>query len=51
MTGDEALRQLAEWWQTVPKSQIHQRSPETHEQVQFIRNWSRHEGGYENRDE
>jgi predicted protein tyrosine phosphatase len=51
MTGDEALRQLAEWWQTVPKSQIHQRSPETYEQTQFIRNWSRHEGGYENRDE
>lgn len=45
MTGEEALRQLAEWWQTVPKSQIHQRSPETPEQVQFIRNWERYERG------
>jgi len=42
-TGEEALRQLAEWWQGVPKSQIHQRSPETLEQVEFIRNWSAHE--------
>lgn len=42
-TGEEALRQLAEWWQTVPKSQIHQRSPETFEQVQFIRNWGQYE--------
>lgn len=38
-TGDEALDQLAEWWRSVPKSQIHQHSPETLEQVQFIRNW------------
>jgi len=43
-TGEEALRQLAEWWQTVPKSHIHVRSPETHEQVEFIRNWGNHEG-------
>lgn len=42
-TGEEALRQLAEWWQTVPKSRIHQRSPETREQAEFIRNWSKHE--------
>ena len=42
-TGEEALRQLAEWWQGVPKSQIHQRSPETREQVEFVRNWSEHE--------
>jgi predicted protein tyrosine phosphatase len=42
-TGDEALRQLAEWWQTVPKSRIHQRSPETREQAEFIRNWVNHE--------
>ena len=45
MTGEEALRQLAEWWQTVPKSQIHQRSPETAEQTQFIRSWDRYERG------
>ena len=42
-TGTEALRQLAEWWQTVPKSLIHARSPETREQVEFIRNWAEHE--------
>jgi hypothetical protein len=43
MSGEQALRQLAEWWQTVPKSRIHQRSPETFEQVQFIRNWEKFE--------
>ena len=42
-SGDEALAQLAGWWQTVPKSRLHQHSPETREQVEFIRNWS----GYE----
>jgi len=39
-TGSEALHQLAEWWQTVPKSQFHFRSPETREQAEFIRNWA-----------
>lgn len=42
-TGEEALRQLAEWWHTVPKSHIHTRSPETHEQAEFIRNWSKYD--------
>ena len=42
-TGEQALRQLAEWWQTVPKSKVHARSPETYEQAEFIRNWSQHE--------
>jgi len=42
-TGAEALSQLAEWWQTVPKSRIHGHSPETREQVEFIRNWAKHE--------
>jgi protein-tyrosine phosphatase len=42
-TGDEALQQLAKWWQTVPKSQIHLRSPETREQAEFIRNWAKYE--------
>lgn len=46
MSGEEALRQLAEWWQTVPKSRIHPRSPETFEQVQFIRNWEKFERQY-----
>lgn len=38
-TGAEALQQLAAWWQTVPKSHIHPRSPETPEQAEFIRTW------------
>ena len=42
-TGAEALHQLAEWWQTVPKSRFHPRSPETREQAEFIRNWANHE--------
>ena len=49
-TGEEALRQLAEWWQTVPKSQIHQRSPETRDQAEFIRNWAKHENNPQSRD-
>lgn len=47
-TGDEALRQLAEWWRSVPKSQIHPHSPETHAQAEFIRHWAEHEGNSEN---
>ena len=42
-TGDEALHQLAEWWQTVPKSHYHPRSPETRAQAEFVRTWSEHE--------
>jgi protein-tyrosine phosphatase len=42
-TGDEALRQLAEWWRKVPKSMIHITSPETREQAEFIRHWADHE--------
>jgi hypothetical protein len=38
-TGPEALNQLAEWWQGVPKSRIHPQSPETDEQIEFIRTW------------
>jgi hypothetical protein len=39
LTGEQALAQLAEWWQYVPKHQIYPRSPETDEQMQFILNW------------
>jgi hypothetical protein len=39
-TADEALEQLSAWWQGVPKSRIHPRSPETREQVDFIRSWA-----------
>ncbi len=40
MSGEQALHQLSEWWQGVPKSRIHSRSPETDEQVEFIRTWT-----------
>lgn len=47
-TGKEALQQLAEWWQAVPKSQIHARSPETHEQAEFVLNWAGYEDDPQN---
>lgn len=40
LSGDRALEQLAAWWQGVPKSRIHSQSPETYEQIQFIRRWN-----------
>ena len=39
-TGDEALRQIAEWWRDVEKARWHRRSPETREQCEYIRNWA-----------
>ncbi|HEX2697242.1 MAG TPA: hypothetical protein VHM28_05995 [Anaerolineales bacterium] len=39
MSGEQALNQLAAWWQGVPKNRIYPRSPETDEQVQFILDW------------
>jgi hypothetical protein len=41
--GNEALRQLARWWQEVPKSRIHHQSPETLEQAAFVLGWAEHE--------
>jgi hypothetical protein len=38
-TGQEALDQIAEWWQAVPKHLIHPRSPQTDAQVQYILDW------------
>jgi hypothetical protein len=38
-SGEEALHQLSEWWQMVPKSRFHPNSPETREQMDFVRNW------------
>jgi len=38
-TGEQALRQLAEWWQAIPKRNRFPRSPETDAQVQFILDW------------
>jgi protein-tyrosine phosphatase len=40
-TGEAALAQLAQWWRTVPKSQIHVHSPETYEQAEFVRKWAK----------
>jgi Swiss Army Knife protein, DSP-PTPase phosphatase domain len=40
MTGEQALRQIANWWMEVPKHIYHQTTPETEEQAEFIRNWS-----------
>lgn len=39
-TAEEALDQLSAWWRGVPKSQVHPHSPETREQVNFIRSWA-----------
>jgi Swiss Army Knife protein, DSP-PTPase phosphatase domain len=39
MSGEAALCQLADWWQEVPKSRVHPRSPETEAQREFIRSW------------
>lgn len=38
-TGQQALDQLAAWWQNVPKHVHFPRSPETDEQVEYILNW------------
>lgn len=38
-SGEEALRQLADWWRTVPKSARYPRSPETEAQMNFILTW------------
>jgi protein-tyrosine phosphatase len=42
-TAEEALDQLSAWWRRVPKSHYHPHSPETHEQVNFIRTWAGHD--------
>ena len=39
-TGDEALGQLAEWWQGVQKVHRQPRSPETPEQFRYVRGWT-----------
>jgi hypothetical protein len=40
MTGADALTQLSEWWRSVPKSRYHPHSPETAQQMNFIRAWA-----------
>lgn len=39
MTGDQALAQLAQWWENDPRRAYYPRTPETDEQVQFVREW------------
>jgi len=39
LSGNDAVHQLASWWQHVPKSARYPHSPETVQQEQFIRNW------------
>ena len=39
-TGDEALEQLAEWWQGVEKVYRRPISPETREQHEYVRGWT-----------
>jgi len=38
-TGQEALAQLADWWKDMPKSRFWPHTPETRQQIKFIRNW------------
>jgi predicted protein tyrosine phosphatase len=38
-SGNEALRQLASWWRSVPKSARYPHSPETPAQMNFILTW------------
>ena len=47
-TAEEALDQLSAWWRSVPKSQYHPYSPETGEQVNFIRAWARQDDKLQN---
>ena len=38
-SGNEALRQIAGWWQQVEKARWHPRSPETRQQHEYVRDW------------
>ena len=39
-TGEQALHQIGEWWQGVEKAWRIPSSPETPEQVEYVRNWT-----------
>ena len=39
-TGQQALDQLAAWWNNVPKSACHPNSPETTQQRKFVLGWA-----------
>ena len=40
LTGQEALDQIAEWWQHVEKSWLHTESPQTRHQRDFVERWA-----------
>ncbi len=40
LTGEAALGEIAELWQEVEKSHLKPNSPETQEQMMYIRNWN-----------
>lgn len=44
-SGDEALHQIAEWWQGMEKIYYHPRSPETREQREYVRSWTEPSAG------
>ena len=44
-TGQEALDEIAGLWPTMEKTTWHPRSPETREQVRFVRDWREEPGG------
>ena len=39
LTGEEALDQIAGWWQHVPKSRWFRQSPQTSEQWDYVLGW------------
>jgi Polymorphic toxin system, DSP-PTPase phosphatase len=39
-SGEQALLQLDEWWQAVPKSRIWPYTPETSQQTEYILTWN-----------
>jgi len=47
MTGEQALAQIAHWWRGVAKSWLHPRSPQTEEQIAYVRNWGSENGRIE----
>jgi hypothetical protein len=51
LTGEQALAQLATWWQEVPKHLIHPTSPETSQQMEFVLNWREKGKGKERKGE
>ncbi len=40
MSGEQALEQLARWWQDDPRRPYYPRTPETNEQIHFVLTWN-----------